>query len=657
MATEEGLNAEIGITLGKLQKQLAAAEARMVKATKKIEESGGRATRSIERGFTRAGRTTSNFAASGGLRNVSMQLSQVAQQGAVTGNYMQALAFQLPDLALGFGSVGIAIGALGAMLGPAAIEMLQTADASKELKKTLDALEASVKRVQSAQGRLTSGKLTEQYGSMRGEAQQLLEVERQIASLRAQQSLRTASRGVAEGFGLGGAFALNPQDVADYVQAVQALREERDRLDSSVGQMSDAEFAAANKRVSEIKEQMKTLRAVSSGMTDLQDMLGITGEEAREVAVRFAEIGEADGPQKQAEAMIALVDYISQASGNLSEASEEGKTLYDQLLNAAFSALDLAAVDIATGIGKGADEAERLAQNLALAKQGQILLNAARNNPDFYDPRGEAKNSGSRDPNAYSVPLGLPPVSMPPNPRTKTKRSGSGASKEAKLNKALAATYDKIAEAGGRYAAELARIIDLHEAGAISEEDFKDAVKTLSGEIDAAARAARQLESVFADTFTSILSGAESVSDALSNLLGRLGDMALNAAFSGLFDGALGGLGFLFGGKRASGGAARGGVPYLVNENTPNSEVFVPSQNGAVLNVAQAQRALSGMGGGGGAGVMMTYAPVIDARGADQAAVARLEAAMVQQSRDFEARVQQTLRQGNNRRVNRAWSN
>lgn len=42
-------------------------------------------------------------------------------------------------------------------------------------------------------------------------------------------------------------------------------------------------------------------------------------------------------------------------------------------------------------------------------------------------------------------------------------------------------------------------------------------------------------------------------------------------------------------GARASGGPVRMGFPYLVNENTPRSEVFVPSQSGGILNVTQAQ--------------------------------------------------------------------
>lgn len=53
------------------------------------------------------------------MRQTAMQLSQVASQGAVTGNYLQALAIQLPDLALAFGPVAIIAGALaGSLAGP-----------------------------------------------------------------------------------------------------------------------------------------------------------------------------------------------------------------------------------------------------------------------------------------------------------------------------------------------------------------------------------------------------------------------------------------------------------------------------------------------------------------------------------------------------------
>lgn len=55
-----------------------------------------------------AGLEKGSFAAAGGARMLGQQLSQVFQQGAVTGNYLGALAVQLPDMALGFGGVAIA---------------------------------------------------------------------------------------------------------------------------------------------------------------------------------------------------------------------------------------------------------------------------------------------------------------------------------------------------------------------------------------------------------------------------------------------------------------------------------------------------------------------------------------------------------------------
>jgi hypothetical protein len=47
------------------------------------------------------------------------------------------------------------------------------------------------------------------------------------------------------------------------------------------------------------------------------------------------------------------------------------------------------------------------------------------------------------------------------------------------------------------------------------------------------------------------------------------------------------GIGALFGGNRALGGPVKAGMAYRVNENTPNSEIFVPQRDGWVGNVKQ----------------------------------------------------------------------
>jgi hypothetical protein len=51
--------------------------------------------------------------------------------------------------------------------------------------------------------------------------------------------------------------------------------------------------------------------------------------------------------------------------------------------------------------------------------------------------------------------------------------------------------------------------------------------------------------------------------------------------------------------ERASGGPIRAGIPYLVNENTPRSEVIVPSTSGYVMTYADAVKAVQGASGGG----------------------------------------------------------
>lgn len=97
------------------------------------------------------------------------------------------------------------------------------------------------------------------------------------------------------------------------------------------------------------------------------------------------------------------------------------------------------------------------------------------------------------------------------------------------------------------------------------------------------------------------LGEGKSATEALANAVQKLADKLLDLALDNLF-GSDGSSGFgivgslfsgFFGGKRARGGSARKGLPYLVNEETSNSEIFVPSENGAVLNVPQAQDALA----------------------------------------------------------------
>ncbi|WP_164860764.1 phage tail length tape measure family protein [Parasedimentitalea marina] len=106
------------------------------------------------------------------------------------------------------------------------------------------------------------------------------------------------------------------------------------------------------------------------------------------------------------------------------QAREIADALKAELMEAWDAANGVANVDMAGNITLAADEAHRLNTNLLKAR-GQEIVSNINQNPDFYDPRGEGIGAGNID---YTRPdMNIPPVVMPPNPRSaSTRRSGGG---------------------------------------------------------------------------------------------------------------------------------------------------------------------------------------------------------------------------------------
>lgn len=153
-------------------------------------------------------------------------------------------------------------------------------------------------------------------------------------------------------------------------------------------------------------------------------------------------------------------------------------------------------------------------------------------------------------------------------------------------------------DAVGKLAREYENLSDIADKAKSINEDFKN------GLIDAALEG-ESLKGVLGDLANSLARVAFEAALVNSGLFGG------GASGNGIVGGLLGGVvGTLSG--RATGGPVSAGTPYLVNESTPRSEIFVPSQNGAVLSVPQAQAALAS--GTGGASVMMNV--TVNAQGA-----------------------------------------
>ncbi|MBO0906527.1 hypothetical protein [Jiella sonneratiae] len=86
----------------------------------------------------------------GAYRNVAQQLNQIAQQAAVTGNIMGAVAVQSADIAAAFGAGGALLGVGLTVLLTAAPKIAETLTGVKSLNVAMDAHEKAVERIASA---------------------------------------------------------------------------------------------------------------------------------------------------------------------------------------------------------------------------------------------------------------------------------------------------------------------------------------------------------------------------------------------------------------------------------------------------------------------------------------------------------------------------
>jgi len=383
--SDDDLLVRIGLTEKQYLAALARMESQSVRSAKKAETEWKKSNASFVRGAERANRSAGSFA-NGGLRQMGMQLSQVAQQGAVTGDYLRAMTVQAADIGLAFGKMGIAIGAAISVLGPMAIEMMKTHEGAESAKESIKALSEAMQRLNEARNNSGRGSadLATEYGTMAAAARELFEIEQQIAQMRSADALNTATRSIAGELGVGGSLDFGPDQIRKYEETAQALMDERAKLESlfaqSGGNVMDAvpvsQLEAAADRIATINSNLSDLRQVTRNFDDLADMLGITEDEAREVAARFAEIGQADGARAQAEAANDLWQYIAKASDNLSDATAEGEALHLQLKEVVLASMQQATIDVVSNIAAGANEAARMADEIQRAVNGMIALSA-----------------------------------------------------------------------------------------------------------------------------------------------------------------------------------------------------------------------------------------------------------------------------------------
>jgi len=346
-----------------------------------------------------------------------------------------------------------------------------------------------------------------------------------------------------------------------------------------------------------------------------------------------------------AQAALQILDATYLMEGQISSSAAETSLLESGMSQAAISVLQIAGVDISSGVSAAAAAAANLAANMGIALSDAISLVNLRDSKVYSGRGGDPKDfmpGGSKSYTTNFKPFVAPEIHRGGG------GGGGGAAKDTqtaieKLQEQLAVekellgtseAYQRVRQALGddfkttspeiiaglvQQATETERLIAL-------EEQRKQIMETVKNSVE--------------NALMSMVDGTQSVKDAFKSMAAEIIKelyriyvvQKIVGAVTGAFEGgvgffsapATGSFGLPFGGARASGGPVDPSKAYLVGEKGP--ELVVPRSSGTVVNANQTAKA---MGGGGSNAV--TVNNNITVTGSDAAMVRAEVAKMIPQ--------------------------
>ncbi len=186
-AATKGLGEQVQVAGNRVSTFANRAVASATVGFEQLRASAARAGAAVTAGFA-------GFAATAqkNFRLISLQLSQVVQQGAVTGDFLRAFAVQAADIGLVFGTVGIAIGAAITLLGPLASGFFNSRKEADSLEKSLDNLADTVDTLNSPLKilELSLDELIEKYGAAAQQVRLYALAQAELAVAQAQRRLQ-----------------------------------------------------------------------------------------------------------------------------------------------------------------------------------------------------------------------------------------------------------------------------------------------------------------------------------------------------------------------------------------------------------------------------------------------------------------------------------
>ncbi len=475
-----------------------------------------------ERSFGQIGRSSKE--ARGQLQNAGYQVQDFFVQVAAGTSPTQALSQQLPQLLGGLGLVGVLAGTAVAAVGALAPVFLGASNDALSLTDSLDALDKAMGNLETANRNTapSMSELIDQYGRYAEQARDVLEVQRQIAFVESASALTAATQNIASMFGELERLNAEGQETPEWLREVEAR----------FGNLNPDSVAA------------------------VQEALQITQDQAILLTEQFVALAEADGPEAQADALRNVVEQLELATGGAFEMPEEGRNLLTSLLGAEGAALALASIDMASNIGAGADQADRLANNLA--RVAGIQRNQAREREVVFDPRDPRFNADR----AAAARIALEPNrdqtrdSLVQPGRSSGGGGGGGGAQNDQLREAQR-LFEQTRTEAEKYATEQQRINQLLDEGYITADTYQRAIDMIGEKYKGAGDGAKFFEDLTGDlkeAFLDLAVSGENSFDAIAKSIKRAALEALIFG-SGPLGGMLGGglLSFFGGGGKGTG--------------------------------------------------------------------------------------------------------
>ena len=539
------------------------------------------------------------------IQNTSFQLQDIIVQMEMGVPASRVLGQQLPQLLGGFGPLGAVIGvAVGALLSfapalfAASDPIDEVADSIKGLADAMSALR------ESSNQSLLSADLAKTYGAQAGAARELLLIEQKLALLNAQGAFASSSAAVAQAAGQDLA-ALSVSDALSNALTLNVTLSEQARLQTVLAELQagklllndeeheqlSADLRANDERFSQLNEYRLQLR-------ELAATFGINEGAAANLAIAISAVTSADTTEQRVTATKQLAVMIADVTNNLQTASPAGRVLYQALLDASKAGLQLEALDIASGIGAGADAAARLASNMSIALAAGAALDKVQAAERAYSTsvgggRGLGTGGPDLDPYGFRAQLEKDAATRAAAAAaaTGTRSGGGGVSA---IDQDAARLYESTRTEAEKFAKELANLETLFQGGAIDGDLYARALEDLNQKFDPFTKLiegiADSVENELNSAFAAVLDGTKSLGDALldfaSNVLAKVAQDLFAQQFSApIADGLSGLLSGVVGGIAGGGtGTGSSGLPMpFAKGGVVSGPTIFPFANGTGL--------------------------------------------------------------------------